>query len=81
MFGGLRKGSFGKHIAVKKAADLEVLAWSELPFYERFFDEQDDDTGKKALAHLNLRMRLKLLVSVAGDSTELVPRILRSLRA
>ncbi|MDC0715970.1 WD40 repeat domain-containing protein [Nannocystis bainbridge] len=70
MFGGLEKRAFRPHVVVKKA-DLDELEWSDLPFYERFFNEHGDVTDKKSLDRLNLRMRLKLLVSVAGESTEL----------
>ncbi|MCY1057474.1 hypothetical protein [Nannocystis sp. SCPEA4] len=70
MFGGLKRGAFRSHLVVKKA-DLDELDWPALPFYERFFNEHDDITDKKSLDRLNLRMRLKLLVSVAGESTEL----------
>ncbi|PCC67813.1 hypothetical protein SAMN02745121_02449 [Nannocystis exedens] len=70
MFGGLKKGAFRPHRVVKKA-DLDELEWTDLPFYERFFNEHGDVTDKKSLDRLNLRMRLKLLVSVAGESTEL----------
>ncbi|WAS98675.1 WD40 repeat domain-containing protein [Nannocystis punicea] len=70
MFGGLKKGAFRGHVVVKKA-DLDELEWSDLPFYERFFNEYADVFDKKSLDRLNLRMRLKLLVSVAGESTEL----------
>jgi hypothetical protein len=70
MFGGLKRGAFRSHLVVKKA-DLDELDWPDLPFYERFFNEHDDITDKKSLDRLNLRMRLKLLVSVAGESTEL----------
>ncbi|UQA60532.1 WD40 repeat domain-containing protein [Polyangium aurulentum] len=70
MFGGIQKGAFQKHVVVKKA-DLDELEWSMLPFYEQFFNEYGDVTDKKSLDQLNLRMRLKLLASVEGESTEL----------
>jgi hypothetical protein len=70
MFDGLDKGAFRKHRVVKRA-DLDELEWSELPFYERFFNEHGDVTDKKSLDQLNLRMRLKRLASVEGESTEL----------
>ncbi|MFY0532548.1 WD40 repeat domain-containing protein [Nannocystis pusilla] len=41
------------------------------PFYERFFNEHGDYFDKKSIDQLNLRMRLKLLASVAGESNEL----------
>lgn len=70
MFGGLKKGSFREHRVVKKA-DVDELDWADLPFYEQFFNEHGDYYDKKSIDQLNLRMRLKLLASVAGESNEL----------
>ncbi|MFO0599063.1 MAG: WD40 repeat domain-containing protein [Myxococcaceae bacterium] len=70
MFGGLKGGAFRKHVVVKKKGALDELAWHELPHCERFFVDGEEADDAKALAALNLRMRLKLLVSVPGESTE-----------
>ncbi|MCY0993463.1 hypothetical protein OV203_40370 [Nannocystis sp. ILAH1] len=70
MFGGLKRGAFREHRVVKKA-DVDELEWTDLPFYEQFFNEHGDYFDKKSLDPLNLRMRLKLLASVAGESNEL----------
>ncbi len=50
---------------------MDELEWTDLPFYEQFFNEHGDYFDKKSLDPLNLRMRLKLLASVAGESNEL----------
>lgn len=70
MFGGLTKGAFRKHAVVKKA-EVDELAWTDLPFYEQFFNEHGDVVDKKSLDSLNLRMRLKLLSTFEGESTDL----------
>ena len=70
LFGGLKRGAFRPHLQVTKKTVAD-LAWSDQPFYEVFFDESDDDVSAKALASLNLRLRLKRLVSVAGESVDL----------
>lgn len=70
MFGGLERGAFREHVVVKKS-DLDELELSDSPFYESFFTDDEDISDKKSLDQLNLRLRLKRLVSVAGESAEL----------
>ena len=73
MFGGQEGGVFRAHEPAKKLADTTAddFLWGDRPHYEKFFSEEIDFEGAKGLKELNLRLRLKLLVSIAGESADL----------